>query len=372
MKKKLTVATLAALLLFTNLSHILAQLTIPPDGGNKKASVSERIGITDITVSYNRPGVKGRDGQIWGKLIPVGYTDQEFGNTKHAPWRAGANENTSITFSTDVKIEGHDLPAGTYGFFVAYDSAECTLIFSKNSTSWGSFYYDPKEDALQVKVKPETNDKNVQWLKYEFVDQAENKATIALEWEKKVIPFTVEVDLVKTQLASFHQELRTDKGFTWESWNQAAQWCLQKNTNLDEALLWSDSATGNNFGGNHIFRAWSTKAQILDKLNRAPEAAAIMTKALPYGSEGDLHLYGRQLLAQKKNKEAFDVFKMNYDKNPGTFTTNMGMTRGYSAIGNYKKSLEFAKKAQLQAPDNANKENLNKIVKTLEEGKDIN
>src|SRR5882672_5961631 len=164
--------------LFVLLTH--AQLTTAPGGGNKKATVGERIGLTDITIHYDRPGVKGRDGQIWGKLIPAGLTDLGFGTSKAAPWRAGANENTTIEFSTDVKIEGQDLPAGKYGFFINYDPAECTVIFSRNSSSWGSFFYDPKEDALQVKVKPVALDNSVEWLKYEFRDQKESSSTITL------------------------------------------------------------------------------------------------------------------------------------------------------------------------------------------------
>src|SRR3954452_20540914 len=133
---------------------MFAQITLTslPSGGNKKAFVGERVGLTDVAIHYDRPGVKGREGKIWGQLIPVGYTDQGFGSSKAAPWRAGANENTTIEFSNDVKIEGQPLKKGRYGFFVAYDSAECTLIFSNNSTSWGSFYYNDKEDALRVKV----------------------------------------------------------------------------------------------------------------------------------------------------------------------------------------------------------------------------
>ena len=126
-------------LLTVLLSQAQRPLTTSPSGGNKKASVSERIGITDVTIHYDRPGVKGREGKIWGQLVPTGYTDQFFGNTKEAPWRAGANESTTIEFSTDVKIEGQILPAGKYGFFIAYGADECTLIFSKDATSWGSF-----------------------------------------------------------------------------------------------------------------------------------------------------------------------------------------------------------------------------------------
>src|SRR6059058_531641 len=159
-------------------------LTVLPSGGNKKAVVGEQIGLTQVAIHYDRPGVKGREGKIWGQLIPAGYVDQGFGNSKAAPWRAGANENTTIEFSNDVLIEGQPLKAGKYGFFIAYDSSGSTLIFSRNNSSWGSFYYDDKEDVLRVKVNPVRTSNSVEWLKYEFLNQNENSATIALEWEK--------------------------------------------------------------------------------------------------------------------------------------------------------------------------------------------
>lgn len=347
-------------------------LTVSPSGGNKKASVSERIGITDVTIHYDRPGVKGRDGKIWGQLIPVGFTDPRFGSSKAAPWRAGANENTTFEFSTDVMIEGQPLPAGKYGFFIAYDPNESTLIFSKNSTSWGHFYYDDKEDALRVKVKPQPLDKTVEWLKYEFTSQTENTATVSLQWEKLSIPFKIEVDYVKEQIESFRRELRTDKGFIWQSWDQAAQWCVQHNTNLDQALVWADSAAGGSFGGDRSFQAWSTKAQILQKLGKNDEAGAAMQKALPFGTMNDVHQYGRQLIGLKMPKAAFDVFKQNYNKYPNQFTTLMGMTRGYSAIGDYKNALKYAQMAEPLAPDQQNKNNVATCIQKLKDGKDIN
>jgi tetratricopeptide (TPR) repeat protein len=372
MKKLSKIITVFAFTSFACGYCLQAQLSSTPSGGNKKASVTERIGITDVSIHYDRPGVKGREGQVWGKLIPVGFIDQGFGSSKAAPWRAGANENTTIEFSADVKIEGQPLAAGKYGFFVAYDPNESMLIFSKNSSSWGSFYYDDKEDVLRVKVKPVMADKSVEWLKYEFMNETENSATIALEWEKLVIPFKVEVDYVNTQLESFRHELRTDKGFTWTSWNQAAQWCATHNVNLDQALLWADSATSINFGGDKSFQSWSTKAMVLQKLGRDGEALVIMKKSLPLGTMQELHQYGRLLLTQKKNKEAMEVFKMNYDRNPNQFTTLMGLTRGYSGTGDYKTALQFAQKAQPLAPDGINKANLETIIKKLQEGKDIN
>ena len=347
-------------------------LTVAPSGGNKKASVSERIGLTDVTIHYDRPGVKGREGKIWGQLVHTGFTDQGFGNSKKAPWRAGANENTTIEFSSPVKIEGKTLPAGKYGFFVAYDPNESTLIFSKNATSWGSYYYDEKEDALRVNVKPAALDKSVEWLKYEFINETDNSAIISLQWEKLAIPFKVEVDYINAQLESFRRELRTEKGFIWESWNQAAAWCLQNNVNLDQALAWADTATSTTFGGDRSFNAWSTKAQILEKLNRSTDADSIMKKTTAFASMNEIHYYGRQLLQQKKNKEALEIFKSNFQKYPNQFTTLMGLTRGYSANADYKNALKYAKLALPLAPDDLNKNNVNAMIEKLKEGKDAN
>ena len=365
------------LLLFTHLFiSVLAfsqiPLTVAPSGGNKKASVTERIGLTDVRIHYDRPGVKGREGKIWGGLVHVGYIDQGFGSSKAAPWRAGSNENTTVEFSTPVKIEGQNLPAGKYGFFIAYDPNECTLIFSKNSTSWGSYFYNDKEDALRVKVKPVALEKSVEWMKYEFINESENSATVSLQWEKLMIPFKIEVDYVNEQLESFRRELRTERGFVWESWNQAAAWCVQRGVNLEEALLWADSATSRNFGGDRSFTAWSTKAQILEKLNRGWEADSIMKKTTAFASMNEIHQYARQLLQQKKNKEALEIFKTNFQKNPNQFTTLMGLVRGHSANGEFKNALKYANQALALAPDTNNKNNVMTMIEKLKAGQDAN
>ena len=369
MKKVITI--LSMLFFISIISYSQIPLTVLPSGGNKKAMVGEQIGLTKVVINYDRPGVKGREGKIWGQLVHAGYVDQGFGNSKMAPWRAGSNENTTMEFSTDVKIEGRDLPAGKYGFFIAYDPNECTLIFSKNSTSWGSYYYNEKEDALRVKVKPVALDKSIEWLKYEFSNETENSATIALMWEKLMIPFKVEVDYIKAQLASFRNELRTEKGFIWQSWEQAANWCLQRNVNLDEALLWADSASSRTFGGDKSFQAASTKAQILEKLGKKDEAATIMKNALPNASMNEIHGYGRSLLTQKKPKEALEVFKMNFQKNPNQMTTLVGLVRGYSANGDYKTALDYANKA-MTVTDTQNKSNIQTMIDKLKAGKDVN
>ncbi|MBC7863024.1 MAG: DUF2911 domain-containing protein, partial [Bacteroidia bacterium] len=278
---------------FTNAQSIKS----PPPGGNRKAMIAENIGITNVTINYDRPGVKGREGKIYGTpVVHEGFQDLGFGTSKAAPWRAGANENTTIEFSTDVKVEGKNLPAGKYGFFVAYGANECIVIFSKNSTSWGSFFYSETEDALRVKVKPVILEKQVDWLKYEFINQSETAATIALQWEKVMIPFRVEVDLIKTSLENYRLALRNKDGFKWEAMEQAASLCNENNVSLEEGLQWSNSAVS--FDKN--FQTLSTNAGLLEKLGKKAKADSVMQEAMNVGSMTDLHLYGKKLLTQKK------------------------------------------------------------------------
>ncbi len=356
--------------LFT-LSSFAQILTTIRNGGSTKASVSERVGLTDITIHYDRPGVKGREGKIWGGLVPYGFVDQNFGTSKATPWRAGANESTTFTFSTDVMIEEKPLPAGTYGFFIDMEQGNANIIFSKNSTSWGSFFYDPNEDALRVNVKTVPLNESVERLRYEFSDEKESSAVISLIWEKMKIPFGISVDYVNTQLESFRRELRGEKGFNADAWVEAVNFCIVRNVNLSEALTWSDYSISSGIGQKN-FKTLSTKAMLLNKMDRQADADAIMKEAMPMANMQELHRYARTLLTQKRNAEALQAFKLNAQKNPNVFTTNAGLMRGYSANGDYKNALKYAKAAQLQAPDDVNRNAFDGFIKTLGEGKDIN
>jgi hypothetical protein len=370
MKKNKFFATIFVLSMF---NFCTAQkLITPADGGNKKAMVSERIGITDVTIHYDRPAVKGREGKIWGDLVHTGFSDLGFGTSKAAPWRAGANENTIFTFSTDVMIEGKPLAKGVYGFFIAMGTGDATLIFSNNSTSWGSYFYNDKEDALRVVVKTIPLNESAERLQYQFMDEKDNSAVVALTWEKLKIPFTISVDYVKTQIESFRRQLRNDEGFEPDAWVQAANFCVNNNTNLEEALEWSNYAVNGNFIGQKNFKTLSCKAGVLSKLNRQAEADTIMQQAMPLATMQELHNYARQLLQQKKVKEALVAFKLNRQKNPNVFTTNMGLMRGYAAHGDFKNALKYAKLARVQASDKANKDALEKYIPMLEKGQDIN
>jgi hypothetical protein len=347
-------------------------LTPTPSGGNKRATVSERVGLTDVSLTYDRPALKGREGKIWGQLVHFGFADLGFGTSKAAPWRAGANENTVFATTGNVKIEGKTLPTGRYGLFMAVYADSVTVIFSKNHTSWGSYFYDPAEDALRVRVTPQKDQPLKERLEFEFSDETDNAATVALLWERWRIPFRVEVDLANSVLTSYRNQLRSEPGFVWQSWNQAATYCLQNNVNLEEGLKWAENAVSLPFIGEKNFTTLSTKAQLLAKLNRAADADAVMKEALPLGSVQELHAYARGLMAQKRTAEALDVFKLNAQKNPNVFTTNIGLARGFSATGDFKTALKYAKAALPQAPDKNNRDNVAAMIEKLSQGQDVN
>jgi len=364
--------TLAVLLFMQSIAT--AQIIQLPDGGvNLKRSYGTRIGVTDIEISWNAPGVKGREGSIWGTpLAHYGFTVLGFGSNGESPWRAGANENTTISFSTDVVINGKKLGAGKYGFFIALYQDTSTLIFSKMSAAWGSYFYNPKNDVLRVGTMQQKDQKqSVERLDYIFSNQTDRSVEIALEWERWRIPFKVEVDLTATTLASIRTQLSGVLGFDPPSLQAAAAWCMNNNVNFEEALQWINTAVDPALGGVNSFAALSTKAGLLNKLNRKAEADQAMTLALENASALEMHGYGRQLLAEKKVKEAMVIFERNYKKHKGAWPTNGGLMRGYSAMGDFKKALEYAKLALAQAPNDLNKKALEQAVKTLESGKPL-
>jgi tetratricopeptide (TPR) repeat protein len=371
MKKKTNLA-LFSLLLFS-VTLLQAQGLRLPNTTNPRSKTGIRIGVTDIEIEYGSPGVKGREGKIWGTQVAnYGFINLGFGSAKESPWRAGADENTTISFSDDVKIEGKKLAAGKYGFAIALYPDSCVLVFSKNHSGWGTYFYNPAEDALRVTVHQQKDlPQSREWLAYTFSAPTKNTVVAALEWEHWRIPFTVETDFVTTSLANIKAQMSGALGFDPPSLQAAAQWCVDNDVNYEEALFWIESATNPNLGGMQTFNALSTKANILRKLGREKEAETAMSQAFDHASVLELHGYGRQLLNQKKYKEALAIFEKNYAKNGDTWPTHVGLMRGYSANGDLKKALEHGKKALAQAPDDLNRNSLQAMVKTLEEGKPL-
>jgi hypothetical protein len=353
-------------------------LTLPPSGNNQKASVTQYIGPVRVTINYSSPAVHGpngqdRRGQIWGKLVPYGLTNLGFGNGKPGPWRAGANENTVFAVSHDVTIEGKPLPAGRYGFHVIVNPEEWTLIFSRNADAWGSFFYEESQDVLRVNVKPKKHD-YTEWLAYEFPVRRPTEAVAELQWEDLAAAWTIKVpDVNQIYLSSLGKELTSVPGFSYQAYVAASQFCLQANTNLDQALQWADAAISMTFIGQTNFNTLGNKAMVLAKMGRNEEAAKLMQTAikLPGTTSLEIHQYGRQLLAAKQSAEALAVFQYNAQRFSDAWPTNVGLARGYSATGDLPKALDCAKKALAQAPDEINRKSLEAMVQSLSEGKPV-
>ena len=320
---------------------------------SQRGSVSQRIGLTDITITYHRPAVGGRE--IWGKIVPYGKV-----------WRAGANENTTITFSDDVSVEGRPLVAGTYGLHTIPDKDQWTVIFSKNSTSWGSFSYDEKEDALRVNVKPHAAEP-FELLTYTFEEIKPDSATATLRWEKLAVPLHVSVDVKALVLRSIKNELRSVGGFTWGGYDEAAQWCLDNNYNLEEALKWEDTSIQNE----DRFENWETKSRILDAMGRKEEAAKAISTALDKANAIQLYSYARGLQRQGNAKRAFELFPQVPKKDANHWISHLALARLSSNTGDFSTAAKEMTIAISGAPD-ATKPFLQPLLKRLEAKDDIN
>ena len=369
MKKKYTTNPIAmTLILMFCFISTSAQLNLPR--GSQMAKITQRVGITDISIEYSRPSVNGRE--IWGKLVPYGINNLGFGTAKESPWRAGANENTVIKFKDDVKIEGKTLPAGKYGLhMVIHENDKATIIFSKNHTAWGSYFYNPSDDALRVDVNM-ADTAHTEQLTYAFDEVTANSALVTLSWGKKKIPFKVEVDVADIVLSDIRQKLENEPGFNRQTWEQAANFSLNNGGDLNEALGWIEATIAGQFFSQKNFNNLSIKSQILTKQGKTTEAAAVMDEALDYATVFEIHGYGRQLIGQGQKQKAMEVFKLNAKKNKGQWPVDFGLARGYSALGNYKTALKHLKIAATRAPDQPNKDAIAGYLVKIENGEDIN
>lgn len=361
-------------------SPVGAQPTTPPSGDNQHSRVEQGLGLVTIAVDYNSPNVHAPDGtdrrgKIWGELVPYGMANLGFGSCgDQCPWRGGANENTVFSTSHDIKVQGQPLPAGSYGLHFVPGKDEWTVIFSHDSTSWGSFTYDAKEDALRVTAKPEKHDYQ-EFLTFEFTDRQLDKATLALQWEELALPIAITVDNAKQlYVEKMREELRNRTGFDSENWAQAANFLLDNDLEPALALTWARNGVSMPGIGQENFATLSAQARAEEKNGLVAEATATRAKAWNHPSAGpfDLHQAGRQLLAQKKPQDALALFQLNARRHPKQWPVEVGLARGYSAVGNYKEALKHARLAAAQAPDPVNKKNMEDAVVKLEQGKDIN
>ncbi len=328
-----------------------AVLDLPRD--SQHAKVMQRVGITDITINYHRPLVKGR--KVWGGLVPYGQV-----------WRAGANENTTIEFTDPVSIEGKPLAKGIYGLHMLPTENDWTIIFSKTASAWGSFTYNQSEDALRVTVKPQAAEMR-EALGYDFDDVTPSSAVITMRWEKLAVPFKVEVDTHGIVAQNLHSQLRGLAQYTWDGWDDAANYFLANKYNLEEALKYEDRSIAVEERYDNLM----TKSRILEALNRKEDATVARNKALGMATITQLHTYGRQLQLAGKQDQAFEVYRSNIKKDPNHWLVRTEAARLAVAKGDYDGAVKEMKLALAAAPDPA-KSTVEGLVKRLEDKQDIN
>lgn len=231
----------------------LAQLEIP--SLSQSASVTQRIGTTDITIDYHRPGVKGRT--IWGGLVPY-----------DTPWRMGANQATTIEVSDPVTIDGKEVPAGKYSFFAIPGRDAWTLILNKDPNQWGAYGYDAAKDLVRVQAKPVASPHN-EWMRFTIDPVTPSSAVVMMQWEKLAVPLRIDVDVPKLVWSDIDRAMVS-------SLDSAANFALETGQRLDDGLRWVDQSIAR---GESVFNLW-TKARLLQKLGRAREAVPVMEKSL--------------------------------------------------------------------------------------------
>ena len=332
--KKITLLTTVLTLISYNLSaqweyrEMIKHDNVTYPKTSKGASVSQTIGITDITINYHRPGVKNR--MVWGGLIPYNRV-----------WRAGAEESTTIRFMDDVTVNGNKLKAGTYGIHMIPGEKEWTIIFSNNHTQWGSFFYKEEEDALRIKVKPFETDFE-EYLRYNFENLKPNSVEVQMSWARLGVSFEVKVDMIETTLAVMRDELRTLPRFTWRGSREAALWCWYKETNLEEALSWINLSIRYEERQENVI----VKSLILKSLDRESESEEVLNKAKSMGEADDMVIIGIEAMGHHNTlHKAIEVFELTLRHYPKSYSAYRYMGMAYGWQRKPKKAKEAFEKA---------------------------
>ena len=353
MQKRMLLAFLAIGALMFGAAGSSAQSILNLPRASQHALVTQRVGITDISINYSRPLVNKR--QIWGKLVPYGQV-----------WRAGANENTTIEFTDPVTVEGKQLAKGVYGLHMIPGENEWTVIFSKAATAWGSFSYKEDEDALRVSVKPQSSEFH-EALAYDFDEVTPDSTLVSMRWEKVAVPFRISVPVSDVVQADLKNQLRGGSQYIWESWDEAANYFLATKTNLPQALDYANRSIQVESRFDNLI----TKSQVLEALGKKDEASTVRAQALDVANALQVHSYGRQLQTQGQHDQALALFRTNIKKYPKGWVAHNEAARLAVAQGDYDNAVKEMKLAASEAPD-IYKSPLNGLVKRLEAKEDIN
>lgn len=334
MKHQIHFLTGSIILFFLFTITLSAQQNLTLPDASQHAVVMQQVGMCEIKIDYHRPGVKGRE--VWGKLVPF---DQV--------WRAGANENTTISFSKEVVIDGKKVAAGTFGLHMIPTENDWTIILNKDYRAWGSFFYKEENDFMRFKVKPQTADFQ-EWLMYTFDEVSPNSVTASLSWEKLKVPFKIEIDLHNQMLDEMAVQLTGIPGFFWEGWNQAANYCYVNGVELEKGLEWADRSIGITKNVTNTFM----KALLLSALGKKDEASKLKAEAFISAQEADVNTLGYQLLNGGKIDDAIEVFKKNTELFPESWNVWDSLAEGYMNKGEKQLAIENYTKALGMAPEN--------------------
>ncbi|HKZ36098.1 MAG TPA: DUF2911 domain-containing protein, partial [Chryseolinea sp.] len=322
-----------------------------------EATVSQKVGISTITVKYSRPSVKGRE--VWGSLVPFGWNVQPFGAGKEAPWRSGANENTVIEFSHPATVQDKHVPAGLYGlFFVINKDNTGEVILSKDHRSWGSFWYNPEQDQLRAPIQIR-DVPHSELLTFDFISLDKNSSELVLTWEKKQFPVTIKFAVDEIVMANANEELKGPIGFNWQGYSSAANYALLNKINLTQAMTWIDQAISQNKN----FTTLNIKSGLLQEAGKAAEADKLKKEALSLATEAELNNYGYQLLGQEQHDKAIEILKIATERFPKSPNAWDSLGEAYALKGDKKNAVpNFKKSLSLNPPENV-KANSQKYLK---------
>ena len=311
--KRISVSFLVLLSLLCFAMSALAQISVPRP--SQKASVTQTIGVTDVTITYSRPGVKGR--KIWGDPLPEqaatkgeATLDNQNERPKGAPivpwghvWRTGANEATMFVITDDVLINGQKLPAGSYSLHTIPTKDEWTIVFNGTANQWGSFDYDPAKDTLRVKAKPQWLNDSQEWLTYSFDPVGDDTAQVNIRWEKISVPFTVKVpDVAGTTMAKLKATVSNAKPDDWRTPMQAGNYLVNNQDPADDAqgMAWLDQS----IKVKETFQNLANKAVALYKAGKKEEAVALGEQAIQRGKTDkvDTTAFEKRLANMKAGK----------------------------------------------------------------------
>ena len=344
---RLTALVLAAALGLSAVSSA-QRSALPAPRRSPPASVTGTVGVTEVTVDYSRPGVRGRS--VWGDLVPYG-----------AVWRAGANAATRVTFTSDVKVAGETVPAGTYSYHVLpFRDRPWNVMLNGAAEMWGSYSYDKTQDVVRIEVTP-VDTHPEEWMRFDVSPVDDTHSSLDLIWAGKRISLPLQVDLEVSQAAAVRELLDGPGKDNPELLVTAARGNLKSGQDLEQALEWAARAaelqkTFDNLG---------LQAQLLEALGRKDEAAPLQKQAWLVATEEDLSNFGGKLMSNRQYAQAVPVFELSARKNPESWKAHDQLAEAYKKSGEKDKAMKAYAKALELTDDDAARERLEATLEEL-------